>query len=416
MLNLLLEYRKQMTSPYKSKQCIDKVRVEKLKKIIQYAKNYVTIYREKYAGISVNDIKHVEDIQLLPILKSKELKEREIKDITSEHADLKNCILLSTSGTSGVPFKLYINRQEYALRQLTFLTFLSQHGWKPWWKSASLLAEAKIDKETILQKLINRRRFYVPVELSFTEQVDMIFKINPQFIIAIPPSVQALADYVIKNKIKLGKFKLIVLGGAILTDEISSRLKKAFGHPGIDYYGTVETSFLGGDCPKCELKYLYDPGNIVEILDEEDNKVRSGEAGRAIITSFDHYTTPIIRYDIGDNITIAPSEHQCKIRYSHYKSIDGRVADILKLKNGKVLHIAHVNRVLANFKQVQFYQKTDGYIIIKYVARSQQGNQSLLSELLRSLGLQEYSDLSFEQCDFIPLEANGKYKIVKKES
>jgi len=415
LINLGLEYYKKLTLPYKDKRIIENLRLERLRRIILNAKGNVPFYKEKYIGINVEDIRSAEDIQLLPIIKSKELKTRETKEITSEFADLKNCVLLSTSGTSGVPFKVYISPREDVLRQLVLLIFLRRYGWCPWWKGVNLQFPVKKVKMTALQKLINVRRFYVPTDLPLTEQLDLILSIRPDFIYGLTSSVYVLANYMIKKNIKYNKAKFIGIAGNILTDDVSSLLLKAFGHPGVDYYGANEVGFIGCDCPQCDLKYFDNAENIIEILDENDKPVKPGETGRAIITSLNNYITPFIRYDIGDVITTAPLGHQCKINYTHYKSVDGRVADILTLKNREFLHIAHVSRYLQDFKQVQFYQRKDGHVIIKYVPKYQQDNQHFLDDLLENVRLTGFDDVSFEKCDFIPLEPSGKYKILKKE-
>ena len=417
MIKLIYTFIYLLRLPYKNIEYLNALRLDKLRKLIIHSKNNVAFYRKKFSNIELDRIKTVEDIRLLPIINPIELREEKIENITTNGLEQKKLLLHSTSGTLGMPFKLYVTREEDTLRQLKLIRCLYQHGWKPWWKGVHIWRETDHKSYSLFQRLINNRKYFVSIKSTFEEQAQQILNIKPQFIYAMTGSLELLATWMLQNNTSYKGVKFVLTGGAALTYDISEKFQKVFGHSGIDMYGAVETGLIGCQCPYCNLCYFDDDGSIVEILDENYYPVKPGKSGKAVITILDQFTTPIIRYDIGDYITIPKRDFNYKNKFTHYVSIDGRVADVLVLKDGRIIqyqHLAVINRV-EGIKQFQFFQKSNGDLIIKYVRKSCIDKTEIEKNILEKMELTNNAEVSFEECDSIPLEPSGKFKRVKRE-
>jgi phenylacetate-CoA ligase len=231
-------------------------------------------------------------------------------------------------------------------------------------------------------------------------------------------SLEILTDWMLDQGMDCKEAEIVLTSGAALDKNASDKLKEVFGHPGLDLYSIVEGGCLAGKCPHCNLNYINDDNCIIEILDENHESVRPGETGRAVITVLDQFSTPIIRYDIGDFITTVEYRLNCKIQFTHYLSIDGREADKLNLSNGMTLHYQHLVPVrdIQGIKQFQLIKKKNEELIFKYVSKSDMHDAMIEKLVPEKVSLLRHSKISFEKCDFIPLEPSGKFKMVKEES
>ncbi len=274
-------------------------------------------------------------------------------------------------------------------------------------------------KYSIFQRLINKRRFFVSINLSLEEQAREILKFQPHFIFGMTSSLDVLANWMIENNICYKNVKFVLTSGETTDfDLLSDKFRKVFGHPGLDIYGTNECGMIGFQCPYCNLRYFDDDSYVVEILDENDDPVKPGEKGRAVITVLDQFASPMIRYDIGDYITIPRKEVNCKIKFTHFISIDGREDDRIILEDDRIIHVQHllaVSNSIEAIKQIQLFQERNGRIRIIYVCKFDVDNQEIEKDILEKLNPKHKTEVSFEKRKFIPLEPNGKFKMVKRE-
>ena len=105
---------------------INDYQFKRICKIIHYAYENVPLYRKKYdaAGIKPQDLKSPADFNSIPLLTKKELQEGFPKDILSRKVNPEACYVVSTSGHTGSPVKLYRRKRElYALPIIYYLIY-----------------------------------------------------------------------------------------------------------------------------------------------------------------------------------------------------------------------------------------------------------------------------------------------------
>lgn len=100
-----------------------------------------------------------------------------------------------------------------------------------------------------------------------------------------------------------------------------------------DVYGSIETGIIAGKCRECDKYHLATGHLIVELLDEHDRPVPSGEMGRVIVTPLFNLAMPLLRYDIGD-YAIAASDLNCSTSKRGLMQIAGRQMNLFVLPNG----------------------------------------------------------------------------------
>lgn len=415
-LNPFVEFIKAFQFPYKNRELISRYQLRKLQEIVHYAYKNVPFYRKKYHGIDLT-MSSLEDIQKLPVVTSRELRKCRIEELTSEKANPEQLLEMASAGTSGSPLRVKISKKENTLRQLNLLRFMLGYGWVPWWKVVYLTREIPHEKYSFFQKLINKKKFDVDIHQPIEKQVRQIKKIKPQLLNGMPTGIEQIADWLIDHEEHLPGLRLLNTGGEVKKEHHVEKFNKAFGMPGLQRYGAWELGIMGYSCTHCHELCINEREFLAEVVDDSYISVKNGEQGKVLFTALNQYTTPLIRYETGDLITLSGSQDHCKTTYLHFKSIDGRDVDVLPLKDGRKLHaqnLLHAALNINGLKKIQLLLKKDGSLLVKYIVDNGISDETVHQEVIEVMHLEEL-DVNFERCSEIPNEPSGKYKFLKME-
>ena len=128
-------------------------------------------------------------------------------------------------------------------------------------------------------------------------------------------------------------------------------------------------------------------------------------------------TTPLIRYDVGDVVSISDYDCRCGKPGRLLKGIDGRKEDYVVLNNGALIgRLDHVFKDLVNIREAQIYQKTLGKITIRIVPGdrySMQDEQAVLEEVRSRIG--HNMDIELDHVKELERSQNGKLRFVISE-
>jgi phenylacetate-CoA ligase len=155
---------------------------------------------------------------------------------------------------------------------------------------------------------------------------------HPGDAIATYPSVAlVLAEAQLAGRLDI-RPGAIWLGGETLTPSARCRIRQAFNCPVQNAYGSSEFLTLAFECRHGHL-HLNSDWAILESVDEKGRPVPSGQRGATcLLTNLANHVQPIIRYDIGDSVTLHEGQCECG---SPLPMIDvqGRDEDNLHLGN-----------------------------------------------------------------------------------
>ncbi|MCX7735842.1 MAG: hypothetical protein N2319_03925 [Candidatus Kapabacteria bacterium] len=416
-MNLIKYALKSYLNLFKNPEKLEKEKIKKLNHIVNYAYNNVPLYRDLYKNIDLK-INKIDDLKNLPIIDSNQLRNYDINYYTSEVYNREFLEKNGTSGSSASPLIFYQSNEDALKWQITFLKILFLNGWRPWWNVALIWRDNISNPKGLFGKLVSKKRKIISINLPVEQQVEIIKRSKPKLIYALKPTLEILTNFMIQNDIAINTVKIVVSMGESLNIELSNNIKKVFNVYPIDYYGANEIGAIGWTCPKCGYRHFEDDNLIIELLDENDNPVSKGENGKIVITTLDRFVTPLIRYNLGDYIKTLENVAKCKYQFTQFEHIIGKHSDVIILNNGKKLTFQNFYPLvmnLTNVRMIQFYQKKNGDIIIKYVPFDKSLKGKIEKYILENLVFKEQVNYSFEVLDFIPLEPSGKRKLVKKE-
>ncbi len=133
---------------------------------------------------------------------------------------------------------------------------------------------------------------------------------------------------------------LINAAGETLSDAVRQHIAAAFQCSVGNYYGSSEAIGLTFECKNKQL-HVNSDWYILEPVDEFDQPVPPGQLSESVlVTNLANRVQPIIRYKMGDRVTISPDTCQCGSPFPTIQVI-GRTDEALSLptSHGEVINI-----------------------------------------------------------------------------
>jgi hypothetical protein len=186
---------------------------------------------------------------------------------------------------------------------------------------------------------------------------EFIRKINrykPEVIDGYVSSFVYIADYITKNQIQLYRPQAIVTGAEYLSPEARQKIEQAFGCKVYNRYGGTEIGLMAHECGAGNMHIMADKAYAEIVAD--GRPVAPGELGKIVFTDFTDRILPFIRYEVGDMGIAADPEQRCPCGRGlpMLQSIEGRINDLMPLKDGSVM-VTHLWFKL--FREFQFIRQ-----------------------------------------------------------
>lgn len=325
-----------------------------LRRIVSHAYAHVPYYRELFDELRLRpgDIRRLADLEKIPVL-TKETLSREFKRLQADNCARHRPQLLTTSGTTGRRLEFLVDKHANVQEFVYY--------WRHWnWAGYRLgdpLAEFNTSffrgRQRGEQQLTHFQR--VPRRLlldssaisdaTVTAYVAAIRKHRPRFLKGLASVLYYFALFLRRKKIEGLSFKAVFSTGELLLARERRVIEETFGCKVYDSYGHMERTVAISECPQGSLHVNSDYG-ILELLRQAD--VRSASATEArpsnftakvIGTSLYNLSMPLLRYDVGDLVTVSAEDEACACgrQFPRVRSIDGRQNDVVITPDGQVL-------------------------------------------------------------------------------
>ncbi|MGV3599485.1 MAG: phenylacetate--CoA ligase family protein [Bacteroidota bacterium] len=397
---------------------------QELRKILVHAYENVTFYRDKYskAGFTLEDFKNfeIEDLNKLPFLEKDELRQFGKTTLLSSTVD-KDGAYYSSSGSTGTPTSIYISKSMH--QKWTAGYEVRVKNWAGVNKNMvrgmiggrrilpSSKAKAPFYRYNFFEKMVYYSAYHISKQTA-ENYVEGMKKHKVDFMMGYAMSNFFLARLINELQLDAPKLKAVITSSEKLTAEMREEFKKAYGCESFDTWSGVEACAQISECEHHVLHESPDIG-IIEVIDDNNQYVISGNAGEAICTSFINYNQPLIRYRCGD--VLRPSDTQCKCgRHMRvYDEIVGRLEDVVIGADGREMvrfHGIFIN--LPNIVEGQVIQNSVTDFEIKVVTTNlltESEEQTIRKRMESQLGSM---NLVISNVASIPKGPNGKFKAV----
>ncbi|MCI6867042.1 MAG: hypothetical protein MR871_03675 [Lachnospiraceae bacterium] len=380
----------------------------------------IPFYRKRFDEnhLTPDDFHCSEDLAKFPVLTKDELRVwmKELYDTHPEERDSWDAT--STSGSTGIPLRLYQSQREHACANASWIRILMSFGYNPFFgKMVSFESSYRSEKksrDSFIQRFgILQRRILSEKRCIGDGTAEVIKELNdyaPDLICLRKNCIVRIALYAQQHNLQIKKPKWYIPVSEMVDDVTRNILEKTFGPGLVDAYGSDET----GSCIiKRPGNDYYDICNDTHVVNIYDDQNHLADTGKVIITPLYKTDFPIINYDIGD---IASSYVKDGIRY--VTKIHGRLNDMVKHENGEdtsVLELRKIPNGITGIAQFRYVQESYHDLRVELVRDPQDmtyTNEEITSFFLQRL-TQLYGDefkIDIRWLDVIPPDPNGKLR------
>jgi phenylacetate-CoA ligase len=406
---------------------------EQLKKLLLECMTYSIYYSQlfKEANLTKEELLNaasvVDLLKRLPTLPKQYLK---TKNIEIQNSCRANQYENFTSGTSGTPNKIYYDAESFQIGFALLRRFYDTMNLPTKFRSVRLSGKILIAPNqnkppfwvyNIFDKQLFMSTYHL-TEDNMVIYIDKLNKFKPQFIDAYPSAIYILAQYINKNKIKLGFTPIAIATTAeTLYDNYRLEIEQAFGCKVYNQYSSSEGGPFIHECSNKKLHLNLDSG-VFEFINLQGNEAKPGELAEMVITSLRQWKTPLIRYHTGDWVKVSKEgitfQHcTCGCYMPTIEEVIGRQEDILFTKEkGYIGRMDPAYKGLDGIIRSKIIQHTIDYIEVLNEVDNSTFSPAMLQLLTRNLRdrLGEQVQIEIKTVDNIPLGASGKFKAVER--
>lgn len=342
---------------------------ERLNELVAFARANSPFYTQKYRGLpetitNINQLPPVTKVELMEhfdeVITDPAVRKT---DVQKHIADLGNLgkpflgkyMVWTTSGTTGVPgIFLEDKNWEAVISAVNVLRIGGEwYNWdvikgmlKAGGNSASVFAGnghffgvTMLERQRQSNRSRARRIQLIPVTLPISEIVQRLNDFQPAMFAGYSSALGLLAQEQIEGRLNIHP-AIIISSAEPLSDENRALIQQAFGVPPRNNYGCSEGGVMGYECKQGHM-HLNADWVIFEPVDAAHQPIPAGQLSeRTLITNLANRIMPIIRYELGDRVSLSPVACSCGITLP-VVNVEGRTDEILRFtaQGGQVVPV-----------------------------------------------------------------------------
>lgn len=400
-----------------------------LKDLLEHAYEQTDFYCERFkeAGFHPEDLKSVADLQQIQTLSREDILQNADRMVARDFAR-NQLIEHFTSGTTGTPLRFYLTRDTFRRNYAFWTRFRRWFGFKEWSPRATFGGRVVVPRSQVAPPFWRYNR--VENQMVFSSfhlsdetapyYIEELERFSPFLIDGYVSSIYTLARFINREGITSVRPAAVQTTSETLFQTHCREIERAFQCKLYNQYSHGENAVFITECEEGSL-HVNDEYGVVEIL-RNSRPAKAGEVGELVVTGFNNWAMPLIRYRTGDlAVPSAVSSCSCGRGLSLVSSIEGRVLDILRMADGKIvpptaLTLLFDKAQAMGIDQAQIIQEAPDLVVVKLVLRDLEDSfdTAPLEQDLRSMMGSEVS-IEFETVDHIPKTDGGKFKFVTSE-
>lgn len=320
--------------------------VTRLRAVLQHAARHVPYWQAVFARTDFDprDLRHPRDVERLPLLTREQVRD-DVEGLVSRRARRSTRRWNGTSGTTGRPLRVLLDRRANALEFCYYLRFWGWGGYRLGDAFVELggyhfLREGRDPDRLLHWQPLLRRLMVNTNRLSPTgigELRAALARYRPRFIKGLPSALRHLARCVEDDHGGPFAFQAAFSGGEVVTPQTRARVEAAFGCRLLDSYGHMERTIAIAQCEEGRY-HVHDDYGLLEVRDVRIT-ADGRRIGHATGTGLHNLAMPLVRYDVGDTIELAGEGERCACKrgLGLVTAIHGRTVDVITTPDGRLL-------------------------------------------------------------------------------
>lgn len=392
---------------------------QELQRLLDHVFRTVPYYKEKYAaaGVDRHAIRTIEDFVKIPPLTRTEVNAHRAE--LCSMVPTRDLVSHATGGSSGVPTRFFITMDSYDWRCAASERAYSWSGHRVGERTLYLWGApigkvSSFDSIKIKTYRLLRREFYIQTFSQTTEFWRLILKevirFRPRFIVGFVSSLEEFARFLLEEGSAIPGVQAVIAAAEPVSERTRHLVAQAFGAPLFNTYGSREFMSIAAECDHHHGLHINSENLFVEV------EVPSSETpSEFLITDLHNYGMPFIRYRIGDIGLLSNVTCPCGRGLPLIRSVEGRVLDMLRTRDGRVVpgeFFPHILKDVPEVREFQVIQTSLDEIVVSLVLTNP------LSDGSRTLLRHETSKVFGADCRItinpvaaIPRRPSGKRRV-----
>jgi phenylacetate-CoA ligase len=394
----------------------------RMRALLKHAYENVPYYHRvfKERGLNPSDIRTLEDLKKLPILKKERISTTP-QELTARNLSKREMIACYTSGTTAEPLRFYRTKEDISWGTAAWLRAYHLGSYELGDKHAVISAFSASELRNPFLRIINLLQrqnvllnTYETSEMSIGASARRMQRLRPQFLMGYSWGIYMLASYLLAEGIRPPKPEAIFTTAETLLPSRRRVIEKAFGCEVYDLYGSREFSIMASECGKRTGYHIQSENVVLEFI-KDGEQVGPSETAAILVTNLHNYAMPFIRYDIGDTGKISEDTCPCGRGLPLLESLEGRKYEFLVTSDGSVLYLRDLDIVFDGLpvKMFQIVQRERDEILINIVTAdgySERDTNFIKRNILWNP--QDKTEIEVQTVESIPSERSGKKRYL----
>ncbi|MGE7386047.1 hypothetical protein ACQKM2_11305 [Streptomyces sp. NPDC004126] len=292
---------------------------QEVESLVRHALKEVPHYREAYPG-------GASALSDLAVLGKAGVRGRESAFLTDGYVP-SDLLFVETSGTTGTPLRRYYRSVEGTRAAMPLWKARRWYGvTSPRLPACRFSSDENDEGRAKVRGSVLSLSVRDLSDAAFQEYHDALLRHRPVWF-QVVPSVAGLFGRWLTERGLTGpdSLRLIELNSEPTLPGDRSAIRTAFPSARLaDHYGSKETWCVAYECP-LGVRHVLTENLTVEVL-TEDGPASHG-TGALIVTNHRFRTMPLLRYDLGDRVTVRAEECGCGRSGPAIEVVEGRIAE-----------------------------------------------------------------------------------------
>jgi phenylacetate-CoA ligase len=255
---------------------------------------------------------------------------------------------------------------------------------------------------------VNQARIpFLLTEKELARMAEEILEWSPQFLDLDAVHGAWLALYCEREKIKFPSVKFILCSYEFVSVVHRKILKRVFGVPIFNFYGSTETGHLLMENERGEMKASYE-NVFYEIVEPDEHGV-----GDLVVTTLTNEIMPLVRYRIGDLV------ERRELPYATNFLVHGRLRDTLLRRDGQRVTTLDIDRCFTDTTGIAHYQlrqTENGDCHLQFIPDREIPTANELKSVTTNIEnlLQLENLISTEVVKMLPPLTSGKFRLTHR--
>lgn len=395
-----------------------------LRKLLIHSFNTVPFYNESFkkAGLSLEELSMFDRsaIDRLPMLEKNDLrvwgKTRLLSSVQEKGGDF-----FASSGSTGTPTQILFSHPMHQRWSAGFEARIRHWAGVDRFTPRGMIGGRRVVPEGDAKPPFYRYNFFEKqvyfsaYHISSTHASDYLQGITRhgvQYMTGYAMSNYFLARFLEELKLEAPQLKAVITSSEKLTDEMRKTFLRVYRCKSFDSWSGVEACGLVSECEHGSLHISSDLG-IIELLDDQGNPVKPGEAGEVVCTGLINFDQPLIRYRIGDVMRLGSEICKCGRSMPVISEIMGRVEDtVIGIDGREMVRFHGIFVDLPNLIEGQIIQWDATNIEIKIVSNGKWTPEEAAIIKKRIVSQLGEVNVTIHVVDSITRNQNGKFQAV----